>query len=104
MKIPDTVDNELAAIVRFFQRELQPRRQTGKGCQLSAFFDCRGRIVDRHLQDMIMTDKEYIASYQKIADRYENNQTTMEDYLEAMRKLKEAFLKGKTGTVLPVVP
>ena len=51
-----------------------------------------------------MTDKEYIASYQKIADRYENNQTTMEDYVEAMRKLKEAFLKGKTGTVLPVVP
>jgi hypothetical protein len=27
MKIPDTVDNDLAAIVRFFQRELQPGHQ-----------------------------------------------------------------------------
>jgi hypothetical protein len=53
---------------------------------------------------MIMTDKDYIASYQKIADKYENNQTTMEDYLEAMRKLKETFLKGKADTALPVVP
>lgn len=51
-----------------------------------------------------MTDKDYIASYQKIADKYENNQTTMEDYLEAMRKLKESFLKGKTETALPTIP
>ena len=55
-------------------------------------------------KDMIMNEPEYIASYQKIADKYENNQSTMEDYLEAMRKLKETFLKGKTDTTLPVVP
>ena len=51
-----------------------------------------------------MNEPEYIAAYRKIADNYENNQTTMEDYLEAMRKLKEIFLKGKNGTALPVVP
>jgi hypothetical protein len=51
-----------------------------------------------------MNEPEYIAAYRKIADNYENNQTTMEDYLEAIRKLKETFLKGKTGTALPVVP
>jgi hypothetical protein len=51
-----------------------------------------------------MNEPEYIAAYRKIADKYENNQTTMEDYLEAMRKLKEVFLKGKTGAALPVVP
>ena len=51
-----------------------------------------------------MNEPEYIATYQKIADKYENNQSTMEDYLEAIRKLKETFLKGKTDTTLPVVP
>jgi len=51
-----------------------------------------------------MNEPEYIAAYRKIADNYENNQTSMEDYLEAMRKLKETFLKGRTGTALPVVP
>ena len=51
-----------------------------------------------------MNEPEYIAAYQKIADKYENNQTSMEEYLEAMRKLKETFLKGKTGAALPVVP
>ena len=51
-----------------------------------------------------MNEPEYIAAYRKIADSYENNQTSMEDYLEAMRKLKETFLKGRTGTALPVVP
>ncbi len=52
-----------------------------------------------------MNEPEYIAAYQKIADKYENNQSTMEDYLEAMRKLKENFLKGKkTDTTLPVIP
>jgi hypothetical protein len=55
-------------------------------------------------KDMIMNEPEYIATYQKIADKYENNQSTMEDYLEAIRKLKETFLKGKTDTTLPVVP
>lgn len=53
---------------------------------------------------MNMTDQAYIAAYQKIAGKYENNQTTMEDYLEAMKKLKESYLKGRTETALPVVP
>lgn len=51
-----------------------------------------------------MTDQDYIAAYQKIAGKYENNQSTMEDYLEAMKKLKEKFLKDSTAGVLPVVP
>ena len=51
-----------------------------------------------------MTDQEYIAAYQKIAGRYENNQSTMEDYLESMKRLKEKFIKEKPGTALPAVP
>lgn len=51
-----------------------------------------------------MNEPEYIAAYQKIAGNYENNQTNMEDYLEAIRKLKETFLKEHAGTALPVVP
>jgi len=51
-----------------------------------------------------MTDHEYITAYQKIAGKYENNQSTMEDYLEAMKKLKEKFLKEKPGTAFPSVP
>jgi hypothetical protein len=64
----------------------------------------QARIVDGFTKDMIMNEPEYIAAYQKIADKYENNQTSMEEYLEAIRKLKETFLKGKTGAALPVVP
>lgn len=51
-----------------------------------------------------MTDQDYITAYQKIAGKYENNQSTMEDYLEAMKKLKEKYLKDNTAGVLPVVP
>jgi hypothetical protein len=51
-----------------------------------------------------MTDPEYIAAYQKIAGQYENNQSTMADYLEAMKKLKEKFLKDRPGGALPAVP
>lgn len=51
-----------------------------------------------------MTDPEYLAAYKKIADKYENNQSSMEDYLEAMRKLKEKYLKDRAGAALPVVP
>ena len=53
---------------------------------------------------MNMTDQAYIAAYQKIAGKYENNQSTMEDYLEAMKKLKESYLKGRTDATLPVLP
>jgi hypothetical protein len=51
-----------------------------------------------------MTDQAYIAAYQKIASDYENNQASMEDYLAAIQKLKEQYLKEKRGAVLPVVP
>jgi hypothetical protein len=51
-----------------------------------------------------MNDDAYISSYQKIAAKYENNQTTMEDYLDAIKKLKESYLKGKTNLTLPVIP
>lgn len=51
-----------------------------------------------------MTDQDYIAAYQKIAGKYENNQSTMEDYLEAIKKLKEKFLKDNAAGVLPVIP
>ena len=49
-----------------------------------------------------MTDEAYITAYRKIADKYENNQSSMEDYLEAMKKLKETFLKDRAGATLPV--
>lgn len=48
-----------------------------------------------------MTDEAYITAYRKIADKYENNQSSMEDYLEAMKKLKETYLKGRAGAPLP---
>lgn len=51
-----------------------------------------------------MTDPEYIAAYQKIAGKYESNQSSMEDYLEAIKKLKEKYLKDNTGGALPAVP
>lgn len=51
-----------------------------------------------------MTDPEYLAAYKKIADKYENNQSSMEDYLEAMKKLKEKYLKDRVGAALPVIP
>ena len=66
------------------------------------------RIVDRRTQIGVkgqdMTDPDYIAAYQKITDKYENNQSTMEDYLEAIKKLKEKFFKDNAAGVLPVVP
>ncbi|MBY0267748.1 MAG: hypothetical protein K2W84_15140 [Burkholderiales bacterium] len=48
-----------------------------------------------------MTDQAYVAAYQKIADKYENNQSTMADYLEAMKKLKESYLKARPDAQLP---
>jgi len=61
-------------------------------------------VYQHRAQGQLMTDQDYIAAYQKIAGKYENNQSTMEDYLEAMKKLKEKFLKDKPGTTLPAVP
>ena len=51
-----------------------------------------------------MTDQAYIAAYQKLTSEYDNNQLSMEEYLEAVRKLKEEYLKGRTDLALPVVP
>lgn len=51
-----------------------------------------------------MTDQAYIATYQKLSGQYENNQSTMEDYLAAVQKLKAQYLQGRTGIPLPVVP
>ena len=52
----------------------------------------------------MMTDETYIAAYQKLSSQYSNNQTSMGDYLLAVQKLKEQYLKGKSNTALPVVP
>lgn len=53
----------------------------------------------------MMTDQAYIAAYQKLSDQYNDNQSSMEDYLAAMEKLKATYRKGrKDATVLPVVP
>ena len=63
-----------------------------------------GETLSRIENNMSMTEQAYVAAYQKIAGKYENNQSTMEDYLEAMKKLKESYLKGRTDTTLPAVP
>lgn len=52
----------------------------------------------------MMTDEAYIAEYQKLASQYSNNQTSMGDYLNAIQKLKDQYLKGKSNAALPVVP
>lgn len=51
-----------------------------------------------------MTEKAYIAAYQKLVKEYNNNQWSMGEYLAAIRKLKEEYLKGRSDAVLPVVP
>jgi len=51
-----------------------------------------------------MTDEAYIAAHQKLTREYDDNQLSMEEYLEAVRKLKEQYLKGRTDLALPVVP
>jgi len=51
-----------------------------------------------------MTDEAYIVAYQKLTSQYDDNHSNMEDYLAAIQKLKEQYLKGRTGTALPVVP
>jgi hypothetical protein len=52
----------------------------------------------------MMTDQAYIAAYQKLASQYNNNQTSMGDYLAAVQQLKDQYLKGRSGAVPPVVP
>lgn len=52
----------------------------------------------------MMTDEAYITAYQKLASQYDNNETSMGDFLNAVQKLKEQYLKGKGNAALPVVP
>ncbi|HTD89671.1 MAG TPA: hypothetical protein VK663_03340 [Burkholderiales bacterium] len=52
----------------------------------------------------MMTEQAYIAAYQKLSGQYNDNQSTMEEYLTGMQNLKEQYLKGKSNTTLPVVP
>jgi len=52
-----------------------------------------------------MTDEAYVSAYQQLASQYNNNQTSMSDFLAAMQKLKEQYLKGRSSSsALPVVP
>lgn len=51
-----------------------------------------------------MTDEAYIAAYQKLANQYSENQSSMSEYLAAVQKLREQYLKGRTNAPLPVVP
>lgn len=52
----------------------------------------------------MMTDQAYIAAHQKLSGQYNDNQSSMEDYLAGMQKLKEQYLKGRSGSTLPDVP
>jgi len=51
-----------------------------------------------------MTDQAYIAAYQKLNQEYQDNRTSMEEYLGALEKLKAEYLKDRPGAMLPVVP
>ena len=52
-----------------------------------------------------MTDEAYVSAYQQLASQYNNNQTSMSEYLAAMQKLKDQYLKDRSSsTALPVVP
>ena len=51
-----------------------------------------------------MTDQAYVAAYQKLASDYANNQMSMGEFLLAVQKLKDQYLKGKSDAALPVVP
>jgi len=52
-----------------------------------------------------MTDEAYVSAYQQLASQYDNNQTSMSEYLAAVQKLKEQYLKGRnSSSALPVVP
>lgn len=52
----------------------------------------------------MMTAQAYIAAHQKLSGQYNDNQSSMEEYLDGMQKLKEQYLKGRSGATLPDVP
>jgi hypothetical protein len=54
--------------------------------------------------EIMMTDDAYLAAYRKLSDQYGSNQLSMGEYLTAVQKLKDSYLQGKSGAVLPVAP
>ncbi len=51
-----------------------------------------------------MTDQAYIDAYQKLSSSYNDNQSSMEEYLTGLQALKAQYLKGRSNATLPVVP
>lgn len=52
----------------------------------------------------MMTDQAYIAAYQKLSGQFNDNQSSMEDYLSGIEKLKAQYVAGRTDAVPPIVP
>jgi len=61
-------------------------------------------FVSKQQNGIPMTGQAYIAAHQKLSSQYNDNQSSMEEFLTALQSLKEQYLKGKTTTALPVVP
>ena len=51
-----------------------------------------------------MTDVAYTAAHQKLNSDYQDNRSSMKDYLAALEKLKAEYLKANAGAALPAVP
>jgi len=51
-----------------------------------------------------MTEQAYIAAHQKLSGQYNDNQSSMEDYLAGLQALNAQYLKGRNNATLPVVP
>jgi hypothetical protein len=52
----------------------------------------------------MMTEQAYIAAHQKLSGQYNDNQSSMEDYLAGLQALKAQYLKGRNNATLPIVP
>ena len=50
-----------------------------------------------------LTDQAYIAAYKKLANEYDDNQLSMQEYLSALETLKARYLKGRPNASVPVV-
>jgi hypothetical protein len=51
-----------------------------------------------------MTDQAYLELHQKISDQYNDNQSTMQEYLASIENLKVQYLKGRKTQILPTLP
>ena len=51
-----------------------------------------------------MTDQTYLELHQKISDQYNDNQSTMQEYLASIENLKVQYLKGRKTQILPTLP